>query len=85
MKTTHYFNTGVRPHSVTNWRLSKGHVVKGGTEQVPFECEDVPERATLMFLCDSPDLRESKLDNVIVREVLPGSAMLSRYAYFRTP
>ncbi len=78
--STFYFDTGVRPEN----RLHlPDKAVWRGTMQFPFECENVPQNATLMFLCDNPKSFESEADNVIVRKLLPGSGMISKYAYFR--
>jgi len=42
---TFYFNTGVRPYEHNPpVKLGKGEVLKGGVIQVPFDCEDVPDR-----------------------------------------
>lgn len=83
---TFYFNTGVRqgyvgPGSTKPVPLCKGQVWRGGVKQIPFDA-DAPENAELLFLCDNPDLPESKLENVIVREV-SNTTMCSKYAYFR--
>jgi len=84
---TFYFNTGVRPETVHNpsfpyeYHKKVGNVIRGGVLQCPFDC-DAPEDAQLMFLCDNPELPESKAENVIVREVF-NTSMISKYAYFR--
>lgn len=82
--TTFYFNTGVTPfgHSNPPMTLSEGQVWRGGTKQIPFDCDDVPENASFMFACDNPELRESKYEGVIVREI-HNSTLCSKYAYFR--
>jgi hypothetical protein len=80
MTRTFYFNTGVRPEN--NPHLMEGEAWRGGVKQIPFDCEDVPEGAELMFLCDDPNLREAKYPNVIVRPV-SNTKMISRYAYFK--
>ena len=74
-----YFDTGVSPKSGSP--LYADQVWRGGTKQIPFEA-DAPKNATLMFLCNKPDLPESKIPNVIVREVF-NTSMVSKYAYFR--
>lgn len=87
--STFFFNTGVRP----NWGATPpirasarfGQVEKGGTIQIPFQVENVPENAHLLFLCDNPDLPEGKAPNHTVAKLLPGSGMVSQYAYFRLP
>ena len=85
--TTFYFNTGVNPHNVHNPEFSYdyhrkvGNVIKGGVLQLPFDC-DAPANARLLFLCDNPNLPESKIDGVIVREV-SNTTILSKYAYLK--
>lgn len=76
---TFYFDTGVIYANYPS--LFGNQVVRGGTKQIPFDA-DVPEDAQLMFLCDHPDLRESKAPNVMVVPVF-NTDMVSKYAYFR--
>lgn len=75
---TFYFNTGVTiipPYG--------NQVRRGGTNQIPFDVPDsVPDNATLLFLCDNPDLPESKCDWCMVVPV-SNTDMSSKYAYFR--
>jgi len=82
---TFYFNTGVNPNNVINfpyeYHKKVGNVIRGGVLQCPFDC-DAPEDASLMFLCDNPNLDESKASNVIVVPV-SNTSMVSKYAYFR--
>jgi hypothetical protein len=81
---TFYFNTGVRmsTNSFKNptdlWAEIKG----GGdlVRVIPFDCQDVPEKAELMYLADTPNL--SHTPKVIVREVF-NTTLLSKYAYFK--
>ena len=81
---TFYFNTGVRPHTVSNfpyeYHKKMGHVIRD-TLLIPFDCE-APKDAVLMFLCPHNDLPESKLENVKVFKVF-NTSMTSDYAYFR--
>ena len=81
---TFYFNTGVRPENVPNfpynYHKEKGHKIMG-TLCIPFDCE-APDNAALMFLCDNPELPESKFDNVSVYPVF-NTSMVSKYVYFR--
>jgi hypothetical protein len=63
-----YFNTGVDPRYIEN-------------PNIGFDCLDVPDGYKLDFLCDNPELEESKKENTIVREVF-NTRMLSKYAYF---
>lgn len=81
-----YFNTGVRPETISNpsfpyeYYLEKGNVIRG-TLLIPYDC-DAPLDAEPLFLCDNPNLDEAKLSNVKVFEIKGGN-MLSKYAYFR--
>ena len=76
---TMYFDTGVRPE--INSSLYEGQVWRNGTKQIPFDV-DAPESAVLLFACNTPDLPESKIPNIIVREIF-NSTLCSRYAYLR--
>jgi hypothetical protein len=79
---TFYFNTGVQPYKHNPpVKLSPGHVMRGGTMQIPFDCDDVPDNAIFKFACDNPKLKESEYPNWIVREMF-NTAMVSKYAYF---
>ncbi len=82
MKRTFYFNTGVTP--ANNPNLWGRQVWKGGTKQIPFTCEDVPENAIFKFACSNPNLPESKSENFLVRKILDcgEDGMMSEYAYF---
>lgn len=79
---TFYFDTGVK--FTTNPFLFRGQVFRNGTKQIPFDCENVPEGSTLLFLSIHDDLREAELEEVIVREVF-NSTIASKFAYFRVP
>lgn len=79
MKTFH-FNTGV------NCRTTEQHVSEGidsgnGVIVIPFDCEDVPERAEFAFACNSPNIKKDDT-GFIVREI-HNSRLLSKYAYFK--
>lgn len=76
---TMYFDTGVRPYNSPI--LHEGQVWRNGTKQIPFDV-DAPENASLILLCDNPELPEYQCDNIIVREVF-NTAMISKYAYLR--
>ena len=82
-----YFNTGVRPHTISNpsfpyeYHKKKGNEIINGILMIPMYC-DAPENATFMFACDNPNLNESTAENVIVCEI-HNSDMQSKYAYFR--
>jgi len=83
---TFYFNTGVQTNTISNfpyeYHKKVGDVISdNGVLHCPFDC-DAPENASLMFLCDNPDLDESKANNVIVCEVF-NTSMVSKYAYLR--
>lgn len=78
---TFYFNTGVKPYGhVPPVTLGHGQVWRGGTKQIPFDCDGVPKGAIFEFACDNPGLRESEY--LLVREI-HNSALLSKFAYFR--
>ena len=84
---TFYFNTGVRPSTVHNppfpykYHEKKGHSIARGVLEIPFDC-DAPQDAEFLFGCDNPDLPESKIPNVIVREIF-NTSLVSKYAYFK--
>lgn len=82
---TFYFNTGVRPY-IHNppVKIGKGQCVRGGTMQIPFDCENVPDNAQFLFASDNPEPMEAKAENVIVREIF-NSTLVSKYACFRLP
>lgn len=86
--TTHYFDTGVGyPGSHTNPPLALygRQVVRGGSVQIPFECE-VPSNAIFKFASNDPEADKSgKLyrTEIADREV-PGG-LTSRYAFFLIP
>lgn len=83
--TTHFFSTGVKRNWLRADQLPSLAVWDGNNVMAfPFQCEDVPPKSGLMFLCDDPAMRESWEGDVIVREILPGSGLMSKYAYFRT-
>jgi hypothetical protein len=84
---TFYFNTGVRPY-IHNppVPIINGRVVRGGVMLIPFKCDGVPDGAKLMFMCDDPNLPESKCENVVVAKIEPGSEFGDGgVAYFRCP
>lgn len=84
MLVEYTFNTGVRPFDheppagmafMTGFRDSGN-----GVYVIPFMCEEVPEGYKLEMACDSADY-PMQCDHV-VREIAPGSRMMSKYAYF---
>lgn len=78
---TFYFNTGVR-YSDYPFLYGK-QVARGGTKQIPFDVSDtIPDDASLMFLCNNPELPESKIPNVAVTRVY-NTDLFSKYAYFK--
>jgi hypothetical protein len=81
---TFYFNTGVNPYNMINfpfeYHKKVGNVIKGGTLQCPFDC-DAPADAHLKFLCDNPELPESKNPKILVVPVF-NTSLCSKYAYF---
>lgn len=82
--TTFYFDCG--------GILRHGGVAMAGDKVVwphvfiPFDCElpaeHSKEKLTLMFLCDNPELSESRRKNVLVLPV-HNTRMISKYAYFK--
>jgi len=76
-----YFNTGVHRY-VHNSPLMKGEEWSSNDIKViPFYCENVPETAEFMYVCDTPELDKDN-SSVIVREIY-NSTLLSKYAYFK--
>lgn len=76
---TFYFNTGV-----TIVAPYGNQVRRGGVNQIPFDVSDeVPDDAELMYLCDNPELPDSKRPRVMVVPVY-NTDMISKYAYFKT-
>jgi hypothetical protein len=77
------FNTGVKPFDFdppAGMAFMKGFRDSGnGVYVIPFKCEEVPKeyRPTIGVSIPFPNMK-----NAILREVLPGSAMLSKYVYF---
>lgn len=78
-RKTFYFNTGVRPY-IHNppVKLSKGQVLKGGTVQIPFTCEDVPDNAEFKFACDD----ENYMKGVYLVRPILNSSLCSKFAFF---
>jgi hypothetical protein len=90
------FNTGVKPFShnpPAGMAFMSGFRDSGnGVYVIPFECEEVPEGFKFAIGCDYDDIpfdyiksfnqNIKTMDDVIIREILPGSRMLSKYAYF---
>lgn len=81
MKTkTFYFDTGVKPYNHTPpVPIMPGNVVRG-TLQIPFDCENVPDKAVFLYACDAENASLDK--NVICRE-MKNTNMCSKFAYFR--
>ncbi len=78
---TFYFDTGVRPYAHTPpVPVTSGYVLRG-TMQIPFNCEGVPDGAFFKFAADDPTLGKG----LHCAEILPGSAMVSKYAFFQIP
>lgn len=81
MKTTFYFNTGVRAYNSTYMEpndIRNEH----GERLIPFDCENVPEGCVLVHLCDKPT--QSEKENCIVRETF-NTTLSSIYAVFTMP
>jgi len=80
MKRTFYFNTGVK---FADYPYLYGQQVeRGGTKQIPFECENIPDGATFKFACDNPNLEG--YEGCIIAPIV-GGGLLSKYAYFTQP
>lgn len=80
MRRTFYFNTGVKPWNTNVERqIAHGHKFINNEMHIPFDCDDVPENATLAFLCDNIKLARP---NLIAREI-HNTTMCSRYAFFK--
>lgn len=82
-----YFNTGVRPENVFNppfpyeYHRKMGHVIRG-TLLIPFDADDVPERAE--FVCCGSDVDHYRRDGFVVAEIY-NTSMSSKYAVFKKP
>lgn len=76
---TFYFNTGVKPENRTH--LCKGQVWRGGTMQMPFDCEKVPDNAIFQFSCD----HTPPGDEHLLRREMHNTTMVSKYAFFKLP
>lgn len=78
------FNTGVKPFNhnpPAGMAFMKGFRDSGnGVYVIPFQCEEVPKEYKLELCCD--DLNYPIQGEYIIREILPGSALISKYAYF---
>lgn len=59
----------------------KGTTNEEGVHLISFECKDVPEGATFLFACDSPNLRKDEKD--VIHRKIYNSSLLSEYAYFK--
>lgn len=84
LSRTFYFNTGVRRDAFQNppVSLGKGQIWSpNGVKVIPFDCYDVPKNAVFKFACDDPNLKESKIQGYLVREI-HNSTLISKYAYF---
>lgn len=82
MKTkTYYFDTGVRPELHAKPVPVMPGQVRRGTIQIPFDCDDVPEKAVFRF---TSDYREVGGGVYIVREIR-NSVIVGKYAFFSIP
>jgi hypothetical protein len=76
---TFYFNTGVKPENRRGVGLCAGQVWRGGTLQIPFDCENVPDNASFQFACDhTPPGNEH-----LLRREMHNTTMVSKYAFFQ--
>jgi len=71
------FNTGVKPYNSSY--LGKGMSFINGEKHISFQCNNVPENARLLSLCDNRSLYKGR-KNVIRRTVY--NSTLARYAFF---
>ncbi len=94
MIKTYQFNTGVRPFDhdpPAGMAFMDGYIDSGnGVYVIPFQCEEVPVGYSFKFSCDNPNMDKEQnpfcySGNIIRRDILPGSAMMSKYAYFVGP
>jgi len=78
-----YFDTGVQRYMHNPpIPLAEGQEWSSNDVKViPFYCENVPETAEFMYVCDTPELDKDN-SSVIVREIY-NSTLLSKYAYFK--
>lgn len=79
MMKTFYFNSGVKPWNCSG--LKPGEKFINNEKHEPFDCEDVPDNATFLYMCNNPEL-ELNNNSIIVREAF-NTRMASKYAYFR--
>lgn len=86
MLKEYVFNTGVRPfdhNPPAGMAFMPGFRDSGnGVYVIPFECEEVPENFTFQY---STDTFFEESPGFIRREIVEGSAMNSKYAYFIGP
>jgi hypothetical protein len=76
------FDAGVKREARGNHPLPNGaRYSPNGVLVFPFWCADVPEGAALDHLSDYPESGEG----LLMRETLPGSGLLSRFAFFKPP
>lgn len=88
---TFYLNTGVSQSDYGHIPLSEGQVWRGGTKQIRFTCEDVPEHVNKCFMmADNPNLPKSYVEmflqpgqSYIVRPINDSPGVMSKYAYFQ--
>ncbi len=80
---TFCFDTGVKVYAFTPpIPVQPGNIVSAnGILLIPFQCEDVPERAIFKFACDT---NPPGSEHLLKREIL-SSNMVSKYAFFFLP
>lgn len=83
MRRKFYFDTGVHRYAhnppvplITGQEWNSNNI-----KVIPFYCDDVPETAQFLYVCDTPRLDKDD-PNVIVREI-HNSTLISKYAYFK--
>ena len=78
---TFYFNTGVKPFNhLPAVPVMPGNVIRAGTIQIPFDCEEVPDGAVFLYGCDTI---KPGLDKSVIYREMKNTNMVSKYAFFR--
>jgi hypothetical protein len=57
-----------------------GNVIRGGTLQIPFDCEGVPDGAAFLY---AGDTIKPGLDKSVIYREMKNTNMVSKYAFFR--
>lgn len=79
---TYYCNTGVKPFNhnpPAGMAFMKGFKDSGnGVYVIPFDCEEVPKGAKLMYIAD----KAMPNDEHLIKREIHNSVMMSKYAFF---